>query len=371
MPIKVDQPKDLEPGEVRLSSAALAKLQHGRIEARVARIDTGAPRYLDPRSAGEAAWGAAEVWFEADGPFDGQSLIIGPTATWHLRPHMAYLAAFRDAAGAIVEEPMSWRPIRLPSDAPSPKPAGAVVGATPKPAPEPEPALEPEPEPEPAPKTEDVDPLSHFAEMAETDPDPSPDPPPQPPQPKQKSSGGLWLMLCLLALLAGAVVGYTGFVNPGWFVGEDAPPSAVTDQQTPPVAPETGIALTVDGARGFLQADPPAADAAAQAERFAEAGKPDAAFLLDSYAARKGSQTAAIRMGDRYNPDTWKAAPPAAPDPDRAAGFYQSAAEAGNGKAMLKLGQLLQSGKVSQDDAPEQAQFWLKKAAAAGEKEPD
>lgn len=364
MPIKIDQPNDLEPGHVRLSSPAFAKLQPGRVEVRVARMDTGAPRFLDPRGAGDQAWGAAELWFETEAPFDGDGIVFGPTATWHLRPHMAYMATFRDAAGTSIEEPMSWRPIRLPSDAPSPKPSGAVVDAPPKAAPAPDPIPEPEPEPEPT----EVDPLDHFAQMA-AEAAPPPAPQPTPPPPSQRSRTGLWLTMAALIVLAGGAVGYLGFIDPGWFIGGNATPPIIAADPTPETEPT--IALTVDGARGYLQGKPDPADAATEAKRFADAGQPEAAFLLDSYAARAGDTTAGIRMGNRYNPETWTAAPPKAPDPDRAAGFYQGAAEAGDGKAMLKLGQLLKSGKVSRDDAPEQAQFWLKKAEAAGEKEPE
>ena len=367
MPIKIDQPNDLDPGNVRLSSPAFAKLQPGRIEARVTRMDTGAPRFLDPRGAGEQAWGAAELWFEAEEPFDGAGVVFGPTATWHLRPHMAYMATFRDAAGATVEEPMSWRPIRLPSDAPSPKPTGGVINAPPKasPAPKPKPAPEPEPAPELEPETSD--PLDHFAQMAVVEPTPpAPEPPPSEPPP-QRPRTMLWLTLAALIVLAGAAVGYLGFIDPGWFLGRNTP-TVATETETPP-APT--VTLTVDGARGYLQTKPDAEEAAKEAERFAAADQPEAAFLLDSYAARNGDATATVRMGDRYNPATWTTAPPNAPDPDRAAEFYGAAAETGDGKAMLRLGLLLKSGKVSRDDAPEQAQFWLKKAEAAGEKEPE
>lgn len=373
MPIKIDQPNDLEPGNVRLSSPAFAKLTPGRVEVRVARMDTGAPRFLDPRGAGDQAWGAAELWFEAEAPFDGAGIVFGPTATWHLRPHMAYMAAFRDAAGAIVEEPMSWRPIRLPSDAPSPKPSGAVVDAPPKAPATPHPTPEPQPEPEPEP--EEGDPLDHFAQMAATaPPQPEPVPTPNPPtKPSQRPRTALWLTIAALIVLAGGIVGYLGFIDPGWFTGRaSSPPPVVTDTETAPTSEAAlTVALTVDGARGYLQGKPDAADAAKEAERFAAADQPEAAFLLDSYAARNGDATATVRMGDRYNPETWTTAPPKAPDPDRAADFYRGAAEAGDGKAMLKLGQLLKSGKVSRDDAPEQAQFWLKKAKDAGEKEPE
>ncbi|MGB1027305.1 MAG: hypothetical protein ACPGYL_12175, partial [Rhodospirillaceae bacterium] len=71
-------------------------------------------------------------------------------------------------------------------------------------------------------------------------------------------------------------------------------------------------------------------------------------------------------MGRQYDPEGFSEGVIDQPDPDRAAGFYEQAAKAGKAEAMLRLGSLMQSGQVSVDNAPEQAEFWLRRAREEG-----
>ena len=68
---------------------------------------------------------------------------------------------------------------------------------------------------------------------------------------------------------------------------ETAPDPAPTVQAPKPV--------TLTWAREFLQSNPDASAAAAEAERFAAAGEDSAAFLLTRYAARQGDAQAAAK----------------------------------------------------------------------------
>ncbi|MEM8755562.1 MAG: hypothetical protein AAGF90_21570, partial [Pseudomonadota bacterium] len=171
---------------------------------------------------------------------------------------------------------------------------------------------------------------------------------------------GLLVALTAAVVLAGAGA-YLALVDPGFLVEEDAVAG---------VEPEAERPITLEAARAFLETAPAADEAAAEAKRFAENDQLDAAFLLNSYAARGGDPEAALAIGDAYNPETWTGGVLKAPDADRAVEFYRVAAESGVVEAMEKLGALLGGGEVSAPDGPEQAAFWLRKAREAGAKEP-
>jgi hypothetical protein len=351
MPVRVEQTPDLAPGRARLRGQALDSLPVEGAEIRIARMDLGSPRFLDPRFSDEKAWGAAECWFQPERGAIGPGLTLGPWATWHLKPHMPYLISFRDAEGSVVDDRMSWPVIRLPSDAPPPSQAQTVSTESPATA---EPAAEPEPAEE--------NPLEEFAEMAAQAEEAEAEPPESGTDTdEEKATGGRkGLLAALLGILLVVVVGAVlAFYEPGFLLDK----TSVTEAKPP--APGSGPALTLEGSREYLRGRPSADDAALQANRFGEAEQDEAAFLLNSYAARGGNAEAALRLGDLYNPASWTEGVLKAPDAERAAEFYRKAAEAGVAEAMEKLGVLLKSGRVSLDDAPEQAAFWLRKAEEA------
>ncbi|MEO0363588.1 MAG: hypothetical protein AAF322_20865, partial [Pseudomonadota bacterium] len=118
MPAEVVQSADMPPGFARLSSAKLAALSPDGLEMSVARLSAGSRAFLDPRFAGAAAWSAAETWFRAAADPEGAGVMLGPSATWHLKAHTPYVVGFRDASGASAEDRMSWPAIRLPSETP-------------------------------------------------------------------------------------------------------------------------------------------------------------------------------------------------------------------------------------------------------------
>ena len=183
MPITISQTADMPEGAARV----VATTAPAGAEMRVARLDMGAPRYLDPRQIGPSAWGAADVWFRPATGDDG-ALIMGPEVTWHLKPHMPYAVSFRGADGVVVEDRMVWKALRLPSTAPPPSQASGVDL---KPAPVP--VIDPDPD------TTLVDDLAAFSA------DPTPpqiDPIDEPRRSADTSRGGkAWVILLSLLLL--------------------------------------------------------------------------------------------------------------------------------------------------------------------------
>lgn len=357
MPVRVEQTPDLAPGHARLRGQAPDGLAAEEAEIRIARVDGGSPRFLDPRYAGDKAWGAAECWIRPEGGVAGPGLTLGPSATWHLKPHMPYLVAFRDAAGKVIEDRMSWPAIRLPSDAPPPSAPESATTAPPDAERDAEAAGE--------------DPLAHFAEMAadarEAEPDAAESgtaapPVTEPSLDEARAPAGRRVRFALLVglLLILVAVSVLAFYEPGFLLSEE-------DTVVPPSPVVEGPPLTLVGARTFLQSDPPPDKAWQQAARFDEAGQADAAFLLTKYAAEAGDAEAALRLGDLYNPATWsEGGILKAPNAQRAFDYYGAAAEAGVVEAMQKLAGLLESGAVDLDDAPERAEFWRRKAEEAG-----
>jgi hypothetical protein len=362
MSVRVEQPPDMAPGNARLRGLVPDGLSAGNAEIRIARIDLGSPQYLDPRYSNEKAWGAAECWFRPERIAVGPGLTLGPSVTWHLKPHMPYLASFRDAEGKVVEDRMSWPAIRLPSDTPPPSQARTVTIESLV-------AAGSNTEDEAEPRVEDL--LATGVDDAEVmQPEPIVEE-----VPKQRGNNETLkatgarrrLMFALIGLLLVIAAGaFLAFYEPGFLLDE---PGVPLDQKVvvepEPAVSAIGPALTLEGAREFLKGRPSADDAATQATHFAEAGKTDEAFLLNSYAARGGNPEAALQLGDLYNPASWTPGVLKSADADRAAEFYRKAARAGLVAAMKKLAALLESDKTSLDDAPERATFWRRKAEEA------
>lgn len=355
MAVQVQQTAEMKPGEARLICGTDAVAARD-LELAIVRVDLGAPRFLHPAATGAEAWVAGEKWFRPEqasrGP-EGVALRLGPAATWHLKPHMPYLVRLRDGLGCSAEDRMSWPVIRLPAEAPRPM-AEVIEDLAAVPVPE-------AAEPADAMETGAADPLDYFAGLADGSPEPvaaSPEDRPEVEEPARSR----WPQRAALVLVLAALIGGGAWaaLNYGW--PGDGPDTEIAAGPAEATPPET----TLDGARTYLQADPAPGEAAAQAQRFEQASVPDGAFLLRSYAAKRGDAVSARIVADHYNPKTFEPGGVVkAPDSDRAAELYEQAAKAGDLDAMRALSELLKGGTVGRDDAPERALFWQKQAEAA------
>ncbi|WP_416896968.1 MAG: hypothetical protein ACMVY4_15835 [Minwuia sp.] len=372
MPVAVEQDQNHPAGVARLRLANAGGLDPATLEVKVTASQNGADRHLDPSRSGAAAWAPAERWFhgasaEAQGP--SLAVELGPAATWHLKPYQPYAVAFRDASGKAVEDRMIWIDMRLPSNPPPPAPESGPASAGYPEQPR------PDPESEAAPKE---DPLAAFAAMeeaAEPEPELTAEEPVAAPEPEEKKAGAVWWLiaaLLLVAIIGGGIWFYLLYESSGEPQEAEAPAiekPAAEQPATEPPATTASVPLTIEGARAYIsQQKPEAADALAEAERFAEADQHQAAFLLNKYAAQQGDGKAQFRMARYYDPESHDPTLGviSEPDPTIAADWYQQAAEGGETPAMLRLGELLKEGEVSWPDAPERAVFWLRKAAEAG-----
>lgn len=362
MPVLVEQDASNAPGVARLRLTDAKGLDPSSVEVRITTSIGGSDRHLDPWLQGEQSWSPAQKWFtgasvEASGA--GLSIDLGPSATLHLKPYQPYLIAFRDGSGTLVEDRMNWIALRLPSEAP-PLSAGSSVGS----AGYPTEAEAPEPDAKP-----DDDPFVAFAKMAGDMPEERRKPLHEE-EPRKPPVLLLSLLGVLVAAAAAALV---------WFfvLAEDPaepPPVAdaaggITSSDSPATGPEP-VPLTVDGARTYLQGKPDGPETLKEAERFADAGEHDGAFLLFKSAARMGLGEAALRMARYYDSETHDPVLGVVPtaDAEIAANWYEDAARAGEVEAMARLGEMMTGGMVERPDAPEQGVFWLNKAAEAGSK---
>ncbi|MEM6547946.1 MAG: hypothetical protein AAF713_09400 [Pseudomonadota bacterium] len=406
MPIRVEQTPEMVPGEVQLVVSGAGGLDHNTLQISILRIDLGSARSLNP-DAPAAPWASGEQWIAPARAYraaNRMTVPLGPAVTWHLKPHMPYLVRLRDGMGAEAEDRMSWPVIRLPAKVPSgPGPRAAVTDTLPRrggapalssasaflasrgvadprtrvepdtvilPQTTPPPKAAPQPEPAPSPE---LDPLPKAPELE------APEPLVIKTGPPPKRGGGLgWIGRAAIVLFlsvgtAAALWAYSTFVLEPEQNGAPAAVAVAPEaepQPRPEQAPEEPKPrrFTVSAARAFLQSEPSARDAAAEADRYLDGGASDAAFLLRSYAAKGGHAGSARIMGDLYNPSEFTPGGVVkSPNSDRAAEFYERAARSGDVPAMRALGELLRSGTVARDDAPERAQFWLRRAANAGD----
>jgi hypothetical protein len=362
MSVTVQQPPSLAAGHVLLVGQGTPPRAGEALKVRLSSFGPSGVRYLDPTQDGAAAWGAGARWFAPRAVTvteTGVAVELGPEATWHLRPHTTYMVRLGDAEDGGADTRVAWPSIRLPTEAPrredpQPEAVRAPVAAAPlQDAPVEEgPSDGPvETVPEDAPKADPglvVDPRDRAGFRPEPEP-----------QPEPRSGRGLsavavvgWAALFLL-LIGGAAAGAWW-----WFLGGGS--ALVID--------DPRMEMTLDGARRYLRDDPAPEDAVEKAEMFDRAGLPDAAFLIRSHAARRGSAPAALSLAKLYDPASF--APGGVvtvADGDRAAEFYEIAAKQGDQEAMTALAALLRSGLTTRPDAPEAAVFWDNAAAQARE----
>lgn len=364
MPVIVEQKPDMEAGHARLTVPGAGGLDPASVEIAISAQADGVEKHLDPAREGPAAWAAGENWFRPDAASmsgEAMSLELGPSATWHLKPYQPYMVGLRDAAGGHTEDRMSWVALRLPSDPPPPAPERPAAV---------------EPEPAPAAESEaEKDPFAAFAELEANAEDAIAEPLRTDEEgDRQDRRTGRYILIGVLALLLVVAAAALWFFKDD-LLGEDAQTpgeeiTATDDGAADAAAPDQvqRIPLTLEAARSYLIEDKPAAAAAQEeAQRFADAGQVQAAFILRKYAAQAGSADAALEMGRTYDPASHEPGGVIeAPDAEAAAGWYERAAEAGNVDAMVRLGEMLKTGAVERPDAPERSVFWLRKAAEAG-----
>lgn len=185
-----------------------------------------------------------------------------------------------------------------------------------------------------------------------------------------------------LAIILGVVGVAAGLTALAFFAGlppfgKDQPPApAVSAPATPAPAPVPAAAEgpgpldSREALARYIGTNPAGAEALAQAQTLAAAGKLDFAMLLYQYASRQGEAAASLALGHFYDPDTWskETSPMDRPDAETAAYWYEPAARAGNAEAQRRLGKIL-LGLPDAASQKDKARDWLTKAAGAGDAE--
>ena len=369
MPIAVEQPSTLKPGEALLAIAGQPNLDPSTL--RLAIEQPGKSRFLQAYGTGET-WGTTRTWLTPDDAWrEGERLhvVLGGTATWNLMANVTYLVHLTDGAGeAASPERMAWKAIRLPSDAPAPL---AEQPAPIRPAPAKAEAIEPEAPVEAVPPA--AEPLEYVG--SDVDMDGAEPITSTLAEREEVPSRSLRLPLALLAgvlllACAGVVVWRMSLL--------DSAVSATTAQtpaagETPSVAePAPTGPLDAASARTYLQQKPMAEKAFSTAQAYLGAATPDSlqgALLLLTYAAQAGNTGAATAIGKMYDPETFSATTSAvgAADPEKAYLWYDRGASGNDPEALYRLGQLMIKGRVEGPGiSPEAGIRMLEKAAGLG-----
>ena len=185
--------------------------------------------------------------------------------------------------------------------------------------------------------------------------------------------------LAIILGVAGVAAGLTAlafFAGLPPFGKEQPPAPAASAPATPAPAPAPAAAEgpgSLDSREAlarYIGTNPAGAEALAQAQALAAAGKLDFAMLLYQYASRQGEAAASLALGHFYDPDTWskEASPMDKPDAETAAYWYEPAARAGNAEAQRRLGKIL-LGLPDAASQKDKALDWLTKAAGSGDAE--
>lgn len=185
-----------------------------------------------------------------------------------------------------------------------------------------------------------------------------------------------------LAIILGVVGVAVGLTALAFFAGlppfgkEQPPAPAASAPATSAPAPAPAAAEgpgpldSREALARYIGTNPAGAEALAQAQALAAAGKLDLAMLLYQYASRQGEAAASLALGHFYDPDTWskETSPMDRPDAETAAYWYEPAARAGNAEAQRRLGKIL-LGLPDAASQKDKARDWLTKAAGAGDAE--
>lgn len=320
----------------------------------------GDEKYLDPRNP-DTPWTPSAYWFRPVAPrAEGGEVLLDLDygVTYHLRANQPYKLLLQAPGAALIEErfvcppnqrrpssrPEGWQapaaprgPLQVP-----PRPAEVVPHDAvpppppPTPPPTPPPPVPPPPEPPPAPAAPPV-------VIAPIDV-------PVPPPPRRTLR---WVGAGLAVLL---------LVGAALFLWLGAKPSL----QPGPVTAELD---SLEAVRRYLAGKPAADAAAAQFQRLAQAKKLlDGQFLLLRYAAEQGHVASAREVGRMYDPATYSKETSALPEPNpiEAARWLKLAAQGGDAEAQYRYAILLKRGGTDEDNAPEQAVVWMRKAAEQG-----
>lgn len=347
---------------LQISGAALAQLPAAEL-VEIAILQAGSiERFLDPRNPSQP-WTTAVYWFRplfAQMERAGLSLEIDYGVTFHLRANQPYILRLRDQLSSVtVEErftgPVSMRRPTAPPDGwvPPPDPRGPVevpyasqrlqAEATPL-----EPNLPGLPEVEVSLVSTTVDATDNAGAGGTQEP--------ALPglasgiSPKTKIT--VSVLLCAILLGGGA----------WWFLGQEK-----NNQPYAGSSPDADSSLA--SIRKLIASGPDVAVVRAKADLLAKTGKLlDGQFLLYKYASEKGDATAALAMGEFYDPDLWEKtkSPMPAPNPLEAARWYRQGAEAGDPESAYRYSTLLKKGRTDEVNAEEQAVSWLRKAALKG-----
>lgn len=377
MPIAIDQPSTLKPGEALLAITGQPNLDPATV--RLAVEQAGKSRFLQEHGTGDA-WGTTRTWLEPEDAWrEGERLhvVLGPTATWNLMANVTYLVHLGDDAGELpTPERMAWKAIRLPSDAPAPlearppRPraaqASAVAAEVMPAAPAEEPAVADEVMPEQGNlDTGGAEPITSTQAEAE--------------EPRRRSLrlplvlvAGVLLLACAGVIVWRMSLLDTAVTN----ANTEAAATGGTSSTSPasPVSPPSGT-LDVASARAYLQQKPMAETAFAASQTYLGAATPDAlqgALLLLTYAAQAGNAGAATAIGKMYDPETFSPTSSAvgAADPEKAYLWYDRGASANDPEALYRLGQLMIKGRVDGPGiSPEAGIRMLEKAAGLGHAE--
>jgi hypothetical protein len=145
-------------------------------------------------------------------------------------------------------------------------------------------------------------------------------------------------------------------------------PEKPAEPATQPAPSPPARAFTEEEVRRFLDGNPDAPSAVAEAQIYMQAGHPDLALLIYRHAERNGDPAAATAIGRMYDPEGFSKESSAfpAPDADQAASYYQKGVGSGDAEAQYLLGRVLVGGKTSGATDVEQGVVWLERAAKAG-----
>lgn len=178
------------------------------------------------------------------------------------------------------------------------------------------------------------------------------------------------IAVAFLLLLAGG--GYFAYTNYFRKHGEEV--AATAPPPTPPpaatAAPLEPPHKSVRELVGEYLATNPAPDAMlAKGRELAQAGDLNSAFLVWRRAAEAGNVAAQVEVASFYDPMVTPPKGGFAPDPARAADWYERAALAGNPEAQRKYGLLLAKGGPGLAADQGRARSWLQQAAAQNDAE--
>ncbi|MEI6559609.1 MAG: hypothetical protein WCO00_14495 [Rhodospirillaceae bacterium] len=337
MTIRVSQPPDAGPGRARLEVTPRRGLEPAQLEF---ALENNQGRCLQPAEGGGTDWGTTPSWLppaEAAISGDGLAFLLDTRTTWNLKAGVTYRLKLRNRDGSgSLEDRMAWPGIQMPATS---APVGIAAAPAPQPVPPPPPLAAADPPPPAA-----APPLAPPDAVVA-------------PVPGRRGPGRLILaLLALVLVIGGAIAAYLWLRTPA---------------SAPAAAPDTAAEISVIAARHTALRGNDGEALRAEAERYLKAGSHEAtqgALLLYTAAYDKGNASAATAVGRMWDPEGFEPGRSAfaAPDPDKAALWYQRAAERNDPEGLYRLGHLLLSGRTQAGEGPEAGVTYLSRAAGLG-----